>query len=399
MYPPPCTCSSVAGAPGAGSSSERGDAAGDHRAGRDLRRRLEPRAQLLVGRAHRLEVGVGGRELGERREQARDAVGQLAPDRLRGRDRLVDVGEDPPGALEQRVAGERELHAVRRAPQQLAAQPALQRAYLAAQRRLGDEEPLGRAPEVQLLGDGDEGAQVAQLDRLGRLRQGQDPRVVVGHAADYAAAGRPRSCASRNTVMPDRPFPSARAARTVSGVFHDDPHRRDATLQLRGAPSHVTWPPATSAPPALAVLLASDERAADPLRRALAVRARCVVLSVHEPSAGPEVAAWAADHAAELGADPARLLVAGHRDDARLAVAVALGARDEGWPPLTHQILVAPRLGPLPASLCGVAPATIFSAGDDDGAEYAARLRAAGVSVGQWAPDELDRGLETLSTD
>ena len=197
--------------------------------------------------------------------------------------------------------------------------------------------------------------------------------------------------------MPDRPFPSARGPRTVRGVFHDATHRRDATLQLRGAPSHVTWPPATSRPPALAVLLAADERAADPLRRALAVRARCVVLSVHDASAGPEVAAWAADHAAELGADPARLIVAGHRDGGRLAVAVAVEARDEGWPRLAHQVLVAPRLGPLPETLCGLAPATIFSAGDDDGAAYAARLRAAGVSVEQWAPGELDRGLETLS--
>ncbi len=180
-------------------------------------------------------------------------------------------------------------------------------------------------------------------------------------------------------------------------MLHHDPHRRDATLQLRGAPSHVTWPPATSGPPALAVLLAADELEADPLRRALAVRARCVVLSVDDPSAGPEVAAWAADHAAELGADPTRLIVAGHRDGARLAVAVALQARDDGWPRLAHQVLVAPRLGPLPASLSGFAPATIVSAGDDDGPEYAARLRVAGVAVDEWAPGGLDRGLEALS--
>ena len=158
-------------------------------------------------------------------------------------------------------------------------------------------------------------------------------------------------------------------------------HRRDATLQLRGAPSHVTWPPATSGPPALAVLLAADERAADPLRRALAVRARCVVLSVHDPSAGPEVAAWAADHAAELGADPARLIVAGHRDGARLAVAVAVEARDEGWPRLAHQVLVAPRLGPLPETLAASRRRRSSAPATTTAPAYAARLRAAGVAV------------------
>ena len=181
-------------------------------------------------------------------------------------------------------------------------------------------------------------------------------------------------------------------------MLGDDHPRRDATLQLRGAPSHVTWPPATYRPPALAVLLASDELEADPLRRALAVHARCVVLSVDDPGAGTEVAAWAADHAAELGADPARLIVAGHGDGARIAVAIALGARDEGWPPLAHHVLYAPRLGPLPDVLDGLAPATIVSAGGDDGPAYAARLRAAGVAVGEVAAAGLCDGLERLGT-
>lgn len=162
---------------------------------------------------------------------------------------------------------------------------------------------------------------------------------------------------------------------------------RHAVLQLRGAPSHVTWPPATERPPALAVLLAPDEAAADPLRRALAVDARCVVLSVDVPGAGPEVAAWAADHAAELGADPARLVVAGHAEGARAAVAVVLGARAEGWPPITRQVLVAPRLGPLPATCAGLPPATVVGGGD--GPAYAAGLRAAGVAVREWDAADL----------
>ncbi|MBO2448980.1 alpha/beta hydrolase fold domain-containing protein [Actinomadura barringtoniae] len=44
------------------------------------------------------------------------------------------------------------------------------------------------------------------------------------------------------------------------------------------------------------------------------------------------VLGWAADHGSELGADPARLLVAGAGEGAVIAVAVALQARDEGWP-------------------------------------------------------------------
>ena len=115
-----------------------------------------------------------------------------------------------------------------------------------------------------------------------------------------------------------------------------------------------------------------------------------------DPGAGTEVAAWAADHAAELGADPARLIVAGHGDGARIAVAIALGARDEGWPPLAHQVLYAPRLGPLPDVLDGLAPATIVSAGDDDGPAYAARLRGAGVPVGEFPAAGLCDGLEGL---
>jgi acetyl esterase len=41
---------------------------------------------------------------------------------------------------------------------------------------------------------------------------------------------------------------------------------------------------------------------------------------------------WAADHAAELDADPARLLVAGEGLGAGLAAAVCLHARDQGSP-------------------------------------------------------------------
>ena len=111
------------------------------------------------------------------------------------------------------------------------------------------------------------------------------------------------------------------------------------------------------------------------------------MLSVDVPGAGPEVAAWAADHAAELGADPARIVVAGHAAGARAAVGVALGACADGWPPIARQVLVAPRLGVLHAALAGLPPATVIGGGD--GPAYAARLRAAGVAVRAWDARDL----------
>jgi acetyl esterase len=52
--------------------------------------------------------------------------------------------------------------------------------------------------------------------------------------------------------------------------------------------------------------------------------------------------AWVAEHAAELGADPARLAVGGDSSGGNLAAAVALLARDRGRPALVHQLLVYP---------------------------------------------------------
>jgi acetyl esterase/lipase len=53
---------------------------------------------------------------------------------------------------------------------------------------------------------------------------------------------------------------------------------------------------------------------------------------------------WAVGHAAEIGADPARIAVGGHAAGAGLAAAVALRSRDRQGPPIGFQLLNQPQL-------------------------------------------------------
>ncbi|WP_067650475.1 alpha/beta hydrolase [Nocardia harenae] len=53
---------------------------------------------------------------------------------------------------------------------------------------------------------------------------------------------------------------------------------------------------------------------------------------------------WCADHHEQLNIDPAHIIVTGASAGAGLAAGIALMARDQGYPQLTHQVLSAPMI-------------------------------------------------------
>ncbi|MFJ5921047.1 alpha/beta hydrolase [Kitasatospora sp. NPDC092948] len=163
--------------------------------------------------------------------------------------------------------------------------------------------------------------------------------------------------------------------------------------------------------------------------------------AVHDVLAGAE---WIAAHAAELGADPGRLAVAGDSAGGNLVAALTLLARERGGPVLRHQLLVYPNTdhaadtpsvrehddpllfnrrsvawywghyladpadganplaSPLRApSLAGLPPATVITAEydplRDEGEQYADALRAAGVSVELRRYDGMPHGFFAMS--
>lgn len=91
----------------------------------------------------------------------------------------------------------------------------------------------------------------------------------------------------------------------------------------------------------------------DGICRNLAAGIGCVVVSVdyrlapeHKFPKGLDdclaATRWAADHAAELGIDPARIMVAGDSAGGNMAAVIALRLRDEGGPELCGQMLLYP---------------------------------------------------------
>jgi hypothetical protein len=208
---------------------------------------------------------------------------------------------------------------------------------------------------------------------------------------------------------------------------------RVADMQLRGrvAPlaTRLYWPAPyadtrvgmdVAWPPALLVVLpsvgaAGDAERVDVLSHGLCASAGVVVLTLlrlpngHGDDAVVDTGAlrdagtalgWAADHAAELGADPGRLVIAGWATGAVLAAAVARHASEQGWPEIARQVLICPDrwVGGPQGSLAGVAPATVVTIEPgggvtvDAGPSLVTRLRRAGLRVDELRYEGLPPG-------
>ena len=140
--------------------------------------------------------------------------------------------------------------------------------------------------------------------------------------------------------------------------------RRIADVGLRylapGARARLHWPASCADPTvaALVVLFAGLDDQVDDLVDGLMARLGAVVLTVSATHAleGHSAVAWAADHAAELGVDAARIALVGDRSGAAVAERVAELTVEEGWPPLRHVALIWPHDDPT-AALDGLARA------------------------------------------
>lgn len=147
---------------------------------------------------------------------------------------------------------------------------------------------------------------------------------------------------------------------------------QDADLHLRGGVrARVTWPPATPvAPPPLLVFLPPRGEGADPhLCAELAVQLPAVVLTADSGSfrAAREALEWGADHAAELGADPHRILLVGEHRGATAVAALAREARDRGWPEIAHVVLIDSRSAVRVDAVARMLRATIAARGQISG--------------------------------
>jgi hypothetical protein len=167
-----------------------------------------------------------------------------------------------------------------------------------------------------------------------------------------------------------------------------------AQLRLRSGTARLVWP--ANDCPVVMVLLVERGAMHEAERIARSLAATPGILSLiavchhgHGLDGGTSSIEWIADHAAQLGADGQRLILAGVEGGAAMAAALTVRARDRGWPDVEHQVLIHPRLGAAvrETQLAGIAAATVIG-GDHDSRAYVDGLRRAGVPV--WQPDDAD---------
>ena len=167
-----------------------------------VQRRAEVAWQDLVEHQFHFRVAIG-----EGLQQARqqrpgsehgEADAQLAALPARrgtgGAHGEIQAGEQGAGVLLEIAAGGGQLHRAGMPGEQRRAQLFLQRGNLPAQRRLGNVQRLGGTAEVQVLGEGEEIAQLAEVDH--RYGKGMD-----GHPSKHwtVSIGNPMlACRSRS---------------------------------------------------------------------------------------------------------------------------------------------------------------------------------------------------------
>jgi acetyl esterase len=244
------------------------------------------------------------------------------------------------------------------------------------------------------------------------------------------------------TVTPEE----LRAAMVMPPPEHPTPVARVEARELPGPAGTITtrvfYPGIANAPILLYFhgggWVVGDVSSHDEVCRQLCAGANAIVISVNYRLA-PETpfpggledcyaaTQWAAEHAADLGGDSARVAVGGDSAGGNLAAAVCLLARERGGPALRHQLLIYPvtdsnferpsyrdnadgylltrgmmqwfwqqyledpgqadnpLAAPLHADLAGLPAATVITAGfdplRDEGQAFAAKLEASGVAV------------------
>ena len=115
---------------------------------------------------------------------------------------------------------------------------------------------------------------------------------------------------------------------------------RIADLQLRGStsplPVRVYWPGQQASQPVPVLVFCMVGAGAEASCRDLSEDRGLIVLAVScgpaDSHPGTQVLEWAAEHAAELGGDAGRLLIAGQDAGGAVAAAVASQAQAAGWP-------------------------------------------------------------------